>query len=258
MISPYSHLPQDKWLNKTHELIAEHPLKEDIIKQIILESWTILWDTKIGNNDLKISIQDIDLPAQIVGYFLEKIFAKILETRYPQEWQGGKNKEDKDIIYLPDDRFSLEIKTSGQKGLKIFGNRSYGQKTKNENLEKKSKSGYYITVNFFDQTINLIRFGWIDFDDWKAQKSQTGQAASLSDYVYQYKLVEIPGEYRLNAPLEILEGVGGKTAKKLSLLGINILQDLLKYKGNDTKAVQLRKVLIENIEKYGYQNKNFD
>lgn len=214
MISPYSDLPQDEWFNKTRELISEHPLKEDVIKQIILESWKILWDTKIGNSNLEISIKNIDLPAQVVGYFLEKIFAKILETRYPDEWQGGKNKEDKDIIYLPNDRFSLEIKTSGQKGLKIFGNRSYSQKTTNENLEKKSKSGYYITVNFYNQIINLIRLGWIDFDDWKAQKSQTGQAASLYDYVYQYKLVEIPGEYRLNAPLETLEGVGEKTSKK--------------------------------------------
>ena len=44
---------------------------------------------------------------------------------------------------------------------------------------KKEKSGFYITVNFFNQTLTLMRFGWIDADDWDPQEAPTGQMAGL-------------------------------------------------------------------------------
>ena len=39
--------------------------------------------------------------------------------------------------------------------------------------------------------ITLIRLGFVDHTDWRAQKSATGQQASLSPEVHQYKFETI-------------------------------------------------------------------
>lgn len=91
------------------------------------------------------------------------------------------------MVYIPDDQFSIEIKTSSNK-TQIFGNRSYAQIATSN---KKSKAGYYLAVNFekFEKTrkkpkILLIR---LDHSDWIGQKSTTGQQAKLSKETYDKK-----------------------------------------------------------------------
>ena len=74
--------------------------------------------------------------------------------------------------------YSMELKTSSQKS--IYGNRSYAKSDSG-----KSKSGYYLTINFEkinnnNPKILLIQMGWLDHSDWVAQKSETGQQASLT------------------------------------------------------------------------------
>lgn len=54
------------------------------------------------------------------------------------------------------------MKTSGQLGLNLYGNRSYGKKVENKNKEKKNKLDFHITVNFYQDQITLLRHGWID------------------------------------------------------------------------------------------------
>jgi hypothetical protein len=134
------------------------------------------------------------------------------------------------------------MKTSGQLGTKIFGNRSYGQKGEETLVSKPEKSGYYITINFFGKSLNLIRFGWIDASDWKPQKAQTGQAATLLPEVYKYKLLEIPGEYRLNAPVGIMEGIGKMTAAILAAEGVQTVYDLVNYEGANRRIRSFREV----------------
>lgn len=51
MVSPHSDIPVEKWADKTKELIEQHPLKPDIIRDIALRSWSLLWQTKIGEGD---------------------------------------------------------------------------------------------------------------------------------------------------------------------------------------------------------------
>ena len=146
----------------------------------------------------------------------------------------NQTKDEKDLVYIPDDDFSTEVKSSGQLGDKIYGNRSYGKKSKSEDqASKPEKSGYYITVNFHGQTLMLLRFGWIDFSDWKSQTAETGQAASLKPEVYQHKLIEIPGAYRLKSPVGILEGVGAKRLEIFAQEGVSTVQDLIDYKGDN-------------------------
>jgi ScaI restriction endonuclease len=102
---------------------------------------------------------------------------------------------DKDVVYIPDDRFSLEIKTSSSPN-GIFGNRSYAQPTQ---ADKKSKSGYYLAVNFagFDEhdtalpSIRLIRLGWLDHSDWVGQKAESGQQSHPNPAAKKHKLLRL-------------------------------------------------------------------
>lgn len=115
-------------------------------------------------------------------------------------------------------------------------------------LVKKEKSGYYITVNFYQKCLILLRFGWIDHSDWKAQKSETGQAAGLDKKVYEYKLIQIPGDYRLNAPVGILRGIGKKTIPILYEEEILSILDLKNYQGNNSIIINLKQKL--NLDEY--------
>ena len=67
-----------------------------------------------------------------------------MAAKNPNLWRIEKEASDKDIVHIPDDYYSIEIKTSSNPK-HIFGNRSYAQDTQKG---KKSKSGYYLAVNF--------------------------------------------------------------------------------------------------------------
>jgi len=157
-------------------------------------------------------IRDVWVPSQVIANFHEVILGDEL-MKIDKRWRRG-NPSEKDLIYIPDDFFSTEVKASGQLGGRIFGNRSYSQAT--ANYEKKEKSGYYITINFHQDLLYLVRFGWIDFEDWRGQNAPTGQMASLPREVYENKLLVLKGEYQLSSPLETLPGIGPRTLEKVS------------------------------------------
>jgi len=245
--SPYNGKKESEWSEVTDRLISQHPLDPKEIRDITLLCWGRLWETIIGSGDTSIPITELNVPATVVGYLFEKLFAKELHQRCP-DWRGGRTKNEKDLVYEPDDCRSIEIKTSGQLGTKVYGNRSYGQEGDMPERSKKEKSGYYITINFYETTLNLIRFGWIDFNDWVSQVSPTGQMASLNSNVYEYKLEEIPGDYRLEATVEIINGIGEKTAGELANLGIMKLRDLRAYAGDDKLALRFKPMLDSGYE----------
>lgn len=245
--SPYRGEPQANWHEISERLISEHPLDRNEIKKIALLCWERLWQTTIGSGEASIPITELNVPASVVGYLFEKLFAKELNRRYPA-WRAGTAKDEKDLVYGPDEPKSVEIKTSGQLGTKVYGNRSYGQEGDMPERSKKEKSGYYITINFYERTLNLIRFGWIDFDDWVPQSSETGQAASLKTDVYEYKLKEIAGDYRLEAKVSILNGIGATRAEKLAQLGITTLRDLYEYADDDRLTLRFRPMLDNGYE----------
>ena len=192
-MSPYEGVPTDKWLNITKELIKLHPLSTEEIVDVVLESWDSIFFSSIGTRGFNIGKEICPKP-QIIGFFLHELISLELQVRYPDSWRGEKDKSDKDIIYIPNDYYSIEVKTSSNPN-HIFGNRSYAQKT---SKGKKSKSGYYLAINFekFSDNINnpnilLIRFGWIDSDDWVGQKAATGQQSRLPFEVENFKLIKL-------------------------------------------------------------------
>lgn len=243
--SPYSGTSTDQWEGITEGLIERYPLSLTEIREIAEIAWTRLWSSNIGG---QISLDEVDLPATVVGYFFQKLFAHELSTRHPAAWRGEREKADKDLVNLQDGFFSTEMKASGQMKYEIFGNRSYNQETQNAAITSKNKSGFYITLNFVNKTITLLRLGWIDQEDWSGQESETGQAAQLSEDTYKYKLVQIPGDYRRNAPVGLLRNVGDKTADKLRGLGIETILDVIQYQGTDKSVLKVKKDNKEFLE----------
>ena len=191
MASPYEGLPQEKWRERTLQLIADHPLKKDEIIDAVLESWDSIFESKIGKHGIQIGKEIFPVP-QIMGAFLHELIPLELEAKHKDKWCRDRSADDKDLVYLPDPRFSVEIKTSSSKN-QVFANRSYAQEATDN---KKSKNGYYLTVNFqnFNECtgrpkIRQIAFGWLDHTDWIGQAAATGQQARLNPATYRSKLV---------------------------------------------------------------------
>jgi hypothetical protein len=188
--SPYENQPIKSWLKITKKIVRRHPLSTEEIVQIALASWHSIFDSKIGNTF--IIGKDIFPKPQIMGFFLHELITLTLAKRYPDKWRKEETASEKDLIYIPDDTFSVEIKTSSS-AKNIYGNRSYAQEA---NSVKKSKSGYYLAINFqnfsakiSEPQIKRIRFGWLDHTDWIGQAAATGQQARLSPDVEQNKLI---------------------------------------------------------------------
>jgi len=183
--SPYENKDVSEWENITQNLIKIHPLHH-VIVEMCLRSWDSILNSKI-NTYLNLKIRSMNISPQSIGALLHDIIPEYI-VRNTTGFRKGDNSE-KDLICLSDASFSTEIKTSSQKD--IYGNRSYA-KTE----EGRVKSGYYLAINFDklsieDPKIKRIRFGWLDYSDWKAQKSETGQQASLSKDALKYKLITL-------------------------------------------------------------------
>jgi len=193
MRSPYKNISPHKWIKVTQKLIKDHPLSSKEIVDIVLTSWDSIFASTMGVKRFKIGLHIFPKP-QIMGFLLHELVPLELAARHPKQWRTEKSSGDKDMVYIPNGRYSIELKTSSDPR-HIYGNRSYAQASSDE---KKAKSGYYLAVNFEkfidrkDQArIRLIRFGWIDASDWIGQKAATGQQSRLPPDVEYSKLVKL-------------------------------------------------------------------
>jgi hypothetical protein len=173
--------------------IKSHPLKSDEILEVVLSAWESIFDSKMGTKGFRIGKEIFPKP-QIMGFFLHERIPLELSARYPKKWRGEKETSDKDIVYIPDDQYSIEVKTSSNPK-HIYGNRSYAQAT---SRGKKAKSGFYLAINFekfskdiIRPNIRRIRFRWLDLEDWISQKTGTGQQSRLPPEVENYKLLKL-------------------------------------------------------------------
>jgi hypothetical protein len=196
MVSPYHGLPVTEWKKRTLELILAHPLDTNEIYDVVLSVWDNIFMSSIGKKPFRIG-HDLFPRPQIMAFFLHELIPLEFADRYPKVWRREETPDEKDLVYIPDQSFSIEIKTSSSGG-RIFGNRSYAQET---TKGKKSKSGYYLAINFEKfptkgrlPSVNLVRFGWLDHSDWIGQGAATGQQARLDPNVEQYKLLRLPLE----------------------------------------------------------------
>lgn len=161
---------------------------------MVLQSWNGIFESKLGLKGFQIGKHIFPKP-QIMGFLLHELIPLEFSARYPKLWRGEQSSSDKDLVYIPDAQYSVEIKTSSD-SKNIYGSRSYAQES--DSAGKKSKSGYYMQVNFgkFSKTtlkpeILLIKFGWIDHTDWIGQAASTGQQARLAPATANSKLLTI-------------------------------------------------------------------
>lgn len=196
MPSPYEGYSEAQWANITRKLVADYPLEINDIVDAVLAAWNGILNSNIAG-ELQIGV-DIFPGPQIMGNYLHELIPIMLERKFPGLWSRDIEKDDKDLVYLPNRYYSTEIKTSSNAN-NIYGNASYGQED-SSNTSSKTKNGYYIGVNFekFDQAsigpmprIRKIRIGWLDHSDWHSQSASSGQAATISTAVRDNKLLLI-------------------------------------------------------------------
>lgn len=195
MLSPYARLQQGKWLDKTEELLRAYPASREDIVSHVLTAWDGIFATQIGGR-LVIG-RDIFPSPQIMASYLHELIPFEFAELQPCKWRKDRSVDEKDLVFIPNQKFSAEVKCSSSK-TGIFGNRSYAQKPSSS---KKSKSGYLIAVNFEKfasrerycprPRIVLVRFGWLDHTDWRPQRAQTGQQASLKPESRNRKLLTL-------------------------------------------------------------------
>lgn len=190
--SPYAGLSEDRWLATTKKLVAKYPITMTTVAKMVFETWDAIFESTIGRY-AKIGVHIFPTP-QMMGIFLHELIPLEFAAKFPDEWKRGEAGNEKDLVYLPDNSFSTEIKCSSHKK-SIFANRSYAQAPSDS---KKSKSGYYLAVNFeqFSESlsqpkIRMVRFGWLDHGDWIGQRAETGQQARLNPATESLKLLRI-------------------------------------------------------------------
>lgn len=120
---------------------------------------------------------------------------------YPEIWRRDQNTTEKDLVYILDNNFSIEIKIYSSIR-NTYGNRSYACLSVTGRKSEKRKLGYYLVVKFLKLNpivqsetipqINLVPFGWLDEKDWQEQVAATGQQARLNPNVERYKLIKLP------------------------------------------------------------------
>jgi hypothetical protein len=193
--SPYDGIPQTQWGDVTAELLRDYPVAPEEIVEIVLQQWDSIFESRVGTHGLRIGEQIFPKP-QIMGDYLHELIPYEFSARYPGVWRRDQSGHEKDLVYIPDpDQWSTEIKTSSSPS-QVFGNRSYAQPS---TASRKSKSGFYLAVNFERwseadgrlPTIRAIRLGWLDHTDWIPQGSPTGQQARVRQEAYAGKLPKL-------------------------------------------------------------------
>ena len=169
-------VPQEYVLdNAIKQIIDSFVITTDDIRDITLESGEyMLNDTLYGDPMVEV-IRNAPNSGSFIGHIFPMAFRKIFIPRYPKIFRPEQGPYEKDIVCLIDPSNSFEIKASTSVD-DIRGNNSYAW----GELEK-DKSSYYLSVNFNPDSyvIDMIRFGWLDIEDWTKTLSGQGQGSTV-------------------------------------------------------------------------------
>ncbi len=193
MKSPYGD-DVEKWAAITKRLLTKHqPLTSTELVDMVLKAWDLICKKTVIGGEIKLGVDLFPAP-QVLGALLHEVIPYLLERAHPGKWRRDQTKDEKDLVYIPDQTFSTEIKTSSSAS-GIASNRSVSQAPTTRPAAK-NKSGYFVTINYRPMhvsrivgPITLIRMGWFDHRDWVGQVSPAGQASHLSTVVRAHKLM---------------------------------------------------------------------
>jgi len=155
MPSPYKGKKPGDWLAVTNQLVDKHPLDPNEITEVVLSAWESIFASKLGTKGFHIG-KDIFPKPQIMGFFMHELIPLELAARYPKEWRGEESASDKDIVYIPDDGYSIEVKTSSNPNLyndetiKRLGD--FDLMVAFDNEEESRKEAEKISNTFYKQT----------------------------------------------------------------------------------------------------------
>ena len=121
--SPYDGHPVEDWKAITEDLVKAHPLFADEIRTLVTDGWNEVFESRIGSKGLRIGI-DITLKGQALGALLHELIPREFADAHPKLWRPEETATDKDLVFIPDDKFSIELKTSSDPN-QIRGNKSY-------------------------------------------------------------------------------------------------------------------------------------
>ena len=163
-------------------ILMNFPLEPSEIRELVEESLLDVFESPYGSMELW-NGTDIFLTGQAIGNLFQVFFTKRLVRLYPYTWREGCQRDEMDVVCIPKPEYSFEIKTSSSKS-GIYGNRSY---TKHGDMMHKVRGGWLLAVNYKRPTpasphwkIHKIRFGYVDCSEWRGQRTDTGQASSVS------------------------------------------------------------------------------
>lgn len=157
-------------------MAIEYPTSKEKIVKIVEEAFE---DFKEGRfRDMRLGKEIVPEKQVQAGILHELIVARFSKL---EGYREGLAKHDKDIEYIRNKQFSIEVKTSSNPD-RIAGNRMTAGL-----VSYSDPSGYYLCINFDPYLKNKeqvpqlrkIRFGWIDAKKWKPQTGK-GQASTLS------------------------------------------------------------------------------
>ena len=233
---------------QSNQSLFDNPKGTRGLLNIVKEAWLSVLSLKMNFDGEDVLVFD-KVNAQAIGSLLEHAVCTLLSRKLPHLFRAGTSaKTEKDIVHKTRNSLSFEIKTSGQAGFKIFGNRSTGN-SQLANDRVKIRSGIYLVINYTGRVLSLVSVALIDDDQWRGQKAASGQSATLSAEVYRTRFFEVCDQvqdpiddYRMLAPLFMLKGFTKKTKWVGDEIGQMSIRDFLKHAPRSGEARKFRHI----------------
>ena len=163
--------PESEWLGTTRTARRRSSAQPDVLRDAVIKTWSTLWLTTVGagrdlgethrsqgsRHDRRLLLRGACLPANL------NVVRPPCGVERVERGKGSRLHPRPRILDRNQDFWPSRVQ--GLRESKLW------PKDRRTISSKKEKSGFYITVNFFNQILTLIRFGWIDADDWDPQES---------------------------------------------------------------------------------------
>ena len=83
--SPYSGTDTSHWKNTTNQLVADHPLDEKNIVNMILTAWNNIFLSTMGTHRIG---ETIFPKPQVIGALLHELVPAEMAQSFPGQWPG--------------------------------------------------------------------------------------------------------------------------------------------------------------------------
>lgn len=167
-------------LNNASEYTQATGITMDILRDAVLATWNDIEQASIAG----VRLLDVADSGVVSNLFHSLLPIKLSSLGYRKD----QDKNEKDLHYITDPKFSIEIKTSTS--ARVAGSVSYignGNSTK-------ERSAFYLCVFWSKEGITSIKFGIVNFEDWNLPKKGSSSASIAIKADVVRNMVEIGAE----------------------------------------------------------------